>query len=144
MSFISLSDFRFTGATGGLLAGRLGVEELGARIPFGTHPHFGADAPFGTPALFRAPAPFGALLTFFVGGIMTKGGKLGYLLVEAKHKNNPININLLVALKKPVDVGSALVVLHGSFRRDTPTMVQKLNIKGPNSRATFSYSGAER
>ena len=69
------------GLPGGLFAGRLGVEELGACAPLGADTLFETDAPFGAPAPFRAPAPIGALLTFFVGGIMEKGGSyVTYLL----------------------------------------------------------------
>ena len=46
------------------------------------------------------------LLAFFVWGLM---GKLCYLLVIVKHKNNPINNNPLEALRK--------AVVDGSFRR---------------------------
>ena len=105
---------------------------------------FRSTRTFWSACTVQGTCTFRSTLNLICWGHNDKRGKLCYLLVEAKHKNNPININLLVALKKAVDVGSALVVLHGSFRRDTPTMVQKLNIKGPNSRATFSYSGAER
>ena len=45
------------GLPGGLFAGRLGVEELGARTPLVADALFGTDTPFGAPAPFRASAP---------------------------------------------------------------------------------------